>query len=84
MVQIDKKLLLGSSTIEMHVGNGSGTSGTNPASPNEAPNVHPRSATPAASDKARLGARSEIISVISRFFLRNLPKMRKDMGRGIY
>lgn len=48
MAQIDKKFLLGSSTIEMHVGNTSGTSGTNPASPNEAPNVDPQSATPAA------------------------------------
>ena len=50
MAQIDTKLVLGSSTIEMHVGNAPGTSGTNAGGPNEAPNVHPRSSTPAASN----------------------------------
>ena len=48
MAQIDKKFVLGSSTIEMHIGNAPGTSGTNPPGPNEAPNVDPQSATPAA------------------------------------
>jgi len=50
MAQIDKTFVLGSSTIEMHVGNAPGSPGTNAAGPNEAPNVHPRSATPAASN----------------------------------
>ena len=50
MAQIDKKIILGTCGIELHIGNGPGSPGTNAAGPNEAPNVHPRSATQAASN----------------------------------